>query len=97
LTTPHCTTCGYAVEWVRSCFISRWRLFRGRPDVLTVGRYQFTPGIPVHYPGWHNLGSRDWAAGDDPGDFPLGEWDGPRGWDRGGPTAFFPPPPYDWH
>lgn len=59
--TPGCTTCGYAVEVVRSCFSSRWRLFRNNA-VTTPGRYVFGGDDTPAYPGWHNLWSRDWVS-----------------------------------
>jgi microcystin-dependent protein len=59
--TPNCSVCGYEVEVVRSCFSSRWRLFRGRPET-TAGCFISAPeGTPV-YPGPHNYWSRDWVS-----------------------------------
>ncbi len=56
-----CTVCGYAVEWLRSCYSSEWRLFKGSP-VAVKGRYFFAKQGTPHYPGWHNLGSRNWTS-----------------------------------
>lgn len=76
--TPGCSTCGFAVEWLRSCYDSNWRLFRGQPAVVTPGSYVFAPpGIP-HYPGWHNLGSRNWTSDERTPAPELGEVDGGR-------------------
>jgi hypothetical protein len=53
--------CGYAVDWLRSCYSSTWRLFRGSP-IITPGRYWFSaPGDP-HYPGLHYYGSEVWTS-----------------------------------
>lgn len=69
--TPGCSVCGYVVEVVRSCFRSRWRLFRGRSET-TDGRYIFAPDNAPCYPGPHNLWSKDWVS-DELGDYALGE------------------------
>jgi hypothetical protein len=59
--TPACSVCGYAVEFLRSCYSSTWRLFRGSPQP-TAGRYYFSPpGTPV-YPLPHNLWSQTWVT-----------------------------------
>lgn len=58
--TPACSTCGYAVDWLRSCYASQWKLFRNS-DTLTPGIYYRNPAAP-HYPGPHNLGSRTWIS-----------------------------------
>jgi pimeloyl-ACP methyl ester carboxylesterase len=59
--TPRCTVCGYAVEVVRSCFSSKWRLFRNNPT-STAGTYIFCDDDTPVYPGWHNFWSRDWIS-----------------------------------
>jgi Lipase (class 3) len=46
---------------VRSCFRSRWRLFRGRSE-STAGQYIFADENTPCYPGWHLLWSRDWVT-----------------------------------
>jgi Lipase (class 3) len=69
--TPGCTVCGYAVEVVRSCFCSQWRLFRNS-TVTTPGQYIYAGENAECYPGWHLLGSRDWTTDDWPKG-PLGE------------------------
>lgn len=81
--TPGCTVCGYAVEWLRSCYANKWRLFRGRPDVLTPGRYVFAPEGTPHFPGWHNFGSKTWTT-DERDPWPaLGEAQSRPTWTRG--------------
>jgi Lipase (class 3) len=57
---PACSTCGLAVEWGRSCYVSGWRLFRDNLEVVTRGRYYFAPPNTPHFSGFHNLGSRNW-------------------------------------
>jgi len=49
-----------AVEWLRSCYTSRWHLFRDDLSQTTLGRYYFSPEGQAFYPGRHNLGSRSW-------------------------------------
>jgi hypothetical protein len=91
---PGCSTCGYAVEWVRRSFRGRWRLYRDRPDILTRGRYVKTPEETPFYPGWHNLWSADWTydrkvQADPP---PLGEVrSGRLGYDKGGISPVLAP------
>lgn len=54
-------TCGLAVEWLRSCYSGRWRLFRNRPDVVTPGYYYRAADDTPFYDGWHNFWSSDWT------------------------------------
>lgn len=75
--TPECFPCGFAVEWVRSCFESEWRLFFNRLDVKTRGRFYFVPEGTPFYPGQHYLESRDWTSDEREG-FTLGEVEGAR-------------------
>lgn len=74
--TPGCSTCGYVVEWLRSCYESEWRLFQDRPDVKTPGRYVFSPPGTPCYPSWHNLGSSIWTTDERDPEPMLGEVDG---------------------
>jgi len=75
--------CGYAVEWLRSCYRSKWRLFRGRPDVLTDGYYFFADTNTPFFPGLHQLGSRNWTT-DERDPWPdLGEAQGRQRWVTG--------------
>lgn len=58
------------------------------------GYYYFSPKGTPHYPGLHNLGSRDWTRGErNPFfDMPLGEYSGPTEWKNGEPPAHLPLP-----
>lgn len=74
--------CGYAVEFLRSCYSSKWKIHRDS-DQLTAGRYYFSPLGTPHYPGLHNFGSRVWVS-DERDPLPaLGEWDGAQTWFNG--------------
>lgn len=56
------------------------------------GFYYFSKPKTPHYPGFHNLGSRDWTS-DERDPWPkLGEWEGEREWVRGTPPARLPLP-----
>jgi len=59
-TLPACSTCGFAVDWVRSCYKSRWHLFRNDLATESSGRFYFCPTNTPHYPGWHYVGSKIW-------------------------------------
>lgn len=56
-------TCGYAVDWVRSCYSSTWR-FPETGDRDVRGYYYFTREPVRFYPGWSYFGSRNWHQGD---------------------------------
>lgn len=77
------------MEWVRSCFTSKWKLFRGSPR-LRAGYYYFAAHGTPHYPGTHNLGSRDWVSDNGFEDALLGEWAGSRAYYRGDPPEVIP-------
>jgi len=82
------------VEFVRSCYIGQWRLFKDRPDILTTGRYVRAPEGTPHFPGWHNLWSSNWVAdAETPPEPPdLGEVStGFRPWDNGAYRYAYPP------
>ena len=49
-----------AVEWVRHCYQSQWRLFSDSPDALTKGFYYFCEDDTPDLPFMHHFGSRDW-------------------------------------
>jgi pimeloyl-ACP methyl ester carboxylesterase len=51
------------VDWLRSCYSSRWRLFAGS-EQETAGRYYWSPPGSLHYPGVHNYGSATWHRTD---------------------------------
>lgn len=88
--TPPCTVCGYAVEWKRSCYRSKWRLFRDS-DTATAGRYFFNDNAPF-YPGEHNLWSANWIS-DEQEEGTLGEIKGTRQqWDNGAAPPVRPLP-----
>lgn len=49
------------VDWARACYRGTWRLFAGRPDILTRGYYYFADeGVTPYYPGEHNFTNADW-------------------------------------
>lgn len=85
--------CGYAVDWMKACRRSKWRLTRGS-DRTRDGFYYFSPDATPFFPGWHNLGARDWVSAERPlwSDPPLGEYSGPTKWYRGDPPAVLPLP-----
>jgi len=61
-------------------------------DLLTNGRYWFSPDGTPAYPFAHNLGSREWVK-DERNPLPaLGEWDGETFWDNGLPPSPLPLP-----
>lgn len=55
--------CGFAVEWLRSCYVSTWRLGSDSAQ-LTAGRYVFCPEGTPHFEDWHPFGSRNWSTDD---------------------------------
>lgn len=57
---PSCSTCGLAVEWLRSCYQSKWSLLKGQGRPLTPGRYYFSPQNTPFYAGISRLSSRNW-------------------------------------
>ena len=75
-----CSTCGYAVEWLRSCKASRWRLFANAPEIVTDGEYYFLPEEAEFYPDWHCLWSREWVTEEATADTQLGELPGFSRW-----------------
>jgi hypothetical protein len=75
------------VEWLRSCYRSTWRLFRGSNET-TAGRFYFSPPGTPHYPGFHNFGSRNWTSDERDPPPALGETDqSPRPYDKGTQTT----------
>lgn len=87
--TPGATVCGYAVDFLRSCYSSAWRLVEGS-NLETPGRFVFCPEETPHYPGWHNLGSRNWTTDERDPEPTLGEVTSyKQKWFRGaGPIPF---------
>lgn len=77
------------MEWTRSCYLSRWRLFRGSP-VETPGGYIFAPKGAKHFPYPHFFGSRNWLQGVKGPDNDLGEVAGKQTYSRGSFDGIFP-------
>lgn len=59
------TVCGYAVEWLRSCYRSLWRL-SDDSTILSPGQYCFAPPGIGHFPGEQPFGSRNWTTDESP-------------------------------
>jgi len=83
-----------AVEWLRSCYASTWRLSVDL-TVLTRGYYFFSDPTAKHYQGLHNLGSSNWTTDDRRGEpITLGEVTtpavSPRSWRSGGMPVGLP-------
>lgn len=92
--TPECSSCGLIVEFVRSCYVGQWRLFKDHPELLTTGRYVRAPEGTPHYPGWQNFVSSNWVAdAETPPEPPeLGEvTTGNRPWSNGAYRYPYPP------
>lgn len=88
---PNCSACSLAVEWLRSCYRGRWRLFRGHPEILTPGRYVFLPDGWPHCTTIHWMGSANWMRGQEEEVFPfLGEASN-SGWNNGEIFTDLPP------
>lgn len=78
------------MDWLRSCYSSAWRLIEGS-DLETPGRFVFCPEETPHYPGWHNLGSRNWTSDEREPEPALGEVSSyKQRWFRGAGPAPFP-------
>jgi len=76
---------------LRACFVGQWRLFRGRPDIVTKGRYVFAPeGTPASpYPTW--LWARQWISDDVEDETPLGQVKGAFQFYSGQGPVIYPP------
>jgi hypothetical protein len=57
---PPISPCGLVVDFVRSCFKGRWRLFPSRPDILTPGFHFFADEETAAVRGPHAFGSGVW-------------------------------------
>lgn len=83
--------CGYAVDWLRSCYLSKWLLFRNS-DLKTPGRYYFPFALGAsvrHYPFPHIFGSRNWTSDErEPQPIPGEANDEKQTWFRGLPVPF---------
>jgi hypothetical protein len=84
--TPGCSTCAYAIEWIRSSYVGTWRLFRDHPEIETPGRYVFLPDGSPHYQGVHHLGAPSWNKGEPEFLSDLLGQASYDGWDNGGST-----------
>lgn len=89
--TPEASLCGYAVEWLRSCYASQWRLTNDS-TALTPGRYCAAPPDTPFFEQLHSYGSRIWTTDDFPDGQPLrGEdRDARQRWYNGGTPEVFP-------
>lgn len=89
------------VEWVRSCYSSRWRVWNDSDQAIG-GRYYRVPhsptGVPLvpPYPGPTIFGSREWHEKNWPIEQPaLGEvLDAKHTWDNGNPPLLPPLPAF---
>lgn len=90
--TPDCSPCGYVVEMVRSCFVSRWRLFKDRPDLTTAGRFFRVPDNTPALPLFHYYFSRDYVSDFYEEPVELGETGVRRKYDKGVPPPGWNPP-----
>lgn len=61
------------MDIVRSCYESEWRFFPGHPEILTKGRYVFSPPGTPFFPKFHLFGSRNWTQAPDQERTVLGE------------------------
>lgn len=81
-----------SVDFLRSCYSSTWKLFKGRPEVTTRGYYYFSPPGTPHCPVPHNLGSRIWTSDEREPEPNLGEvTSAAQSWRDG--TLVVPAPP----
>jgi len=62
-----------AVDFLRDCYSSQWRLYDGRPDILVDGYYYKSPPGTRVFPSWHFVGSRNWQRGQWDKEVELGE------------------------
>jgi hypothetical protein len=82
--------CGYAVEWLRSCYRSTWFL----PETGSApirGRYWFNDDAPF-YPNEHAFTSRNWSNDAAAESAPYGEQPGKQTYDKGGFPTKHPDP-----
>lgn len=79
------------MDWLRSCYISEWHLFRDSPNTKTGGRYYFSPPDCDFVGVMHHYGSRGWYDGNYEILPSLGEDINTRQkWDRGDEPAVLP-------
>lgn len=89
--TPDCSTCGYAVEILRSCYVSAWQLLPP-PLPPTRGYYFFVPETTPFAPVLTYLGSSNWWSKATRETAVLGEVPGYRRTYRTGAALVTPPP-----
>lgn len=82
LSIPSCSVCGYVVDFLRSCYVSRWKLYTDNPSTIK-GRYYFSPNGTIAYPSFHLFGSQTWHDKNHPVIVPLGEVPGKTEWYNG--------------
>jgi hypothetical protein len=84
--------CGYAVDYLRSCYRSRWQLAPPPAPPVDGGYYRSPAGTPV-YPGLHLVGSLNWTNDEREPPPTLGELSGgKRPYSKGAPLVTPPPP-----
>lgn len=66
--------CGYAVDWLRSCYIRTWKFVTDAPSECT-GQFYFSPPGTPFFPHLHNFGSSVWDTDDPVLPSTLGERD----------------------
>jgi pimeloyl-ACP methyl ester carboxylesterase len=78
---------------LRSCYASEWRFDKSDATNTTAGEYVFCPDNQPCYPGFHNLGSRNWTSSERDPEPVLGETSEARQrYTRGDGPAPFPDP-----
>jgi hypothetical protein len=87
--TPTSQPAGLGVEWLRSCYGSKWRCFNNTA-LETPGEYVFLAAGAPHCPIPHIFGSTTWITEEGPGQ--LGEFPGFRRTYSKGQVPFPIPP-----
>lgn len=71
------------MDYIRSCYKSNMRLYSDRPDVLTPGRWYFSPEGAKVIPFQHKFGSSSWLPNGRDDSVPLGEVGARGAWTNG--------------
>lgn len=71
------------MDYIRSCYKSSMRLYSDRPDVLTTGRWYFSPEGAKVIPFQHKFGSSSWLPNGRDDSVPLGEVGARGAWTNG--------------